>query len=350
MYYPCETQVVPLTYIRRERVLPAPGELLVRIGDRVEPAQIVGRTELPTEFSLLPVARLLGVPASKLKRHLRVNVNDRVRKGQVIAARSGRSIKSPIDGVVTASSGGRVLIEAPPAVFELRAYISGLVSNVFENQGVVIETTGAVIQGVWGTGGEDSGVLRCLAKSPDKPLRAKDLDPSFHGTIIVGGVGLSEAVIERAQEVQARGIVTGSFPPELLPRAGAMPFPIIATEGIGATPMSMPIFRLLTTNDGREASISGQFRPRWGILRPEIVIPMPAETVPPAQSQPGSPLTVGARVRAVRAPYAGQVGTVVDLPARLGHTEVGGRVRGAEVDLGQETPVFIPLENLELLR
>jgi hypothetical protein len=114
--------------------------------------------------------------------------------------------------------------------------------------------------------------------------------------------------------------------------------------------MSEPFFQLLTTNDGREASISGQVKSRWGIVRPEIIIALPAESLPPTQSQPGTPLTVGARVRAVRAPYLGQVGTVVTLVDHPRHIETDAKVRGAEVDLGQASPVFIPLVNLEVLR
>lgn len=353
MYYPFETQVTPLANVRRERMLPAPGDVLVRVGERVEPTQVVARTDLPGDFRIVGVARLLGVPGSRVERYLRVNLGDDVRRGQVIATRRGlgtRSVKSPIDGMVTASGGGRVLIEAQPTLFELRAYIHGKVSNVLDGRGVVIETMGAVIQGVWGAAGESLGVLKCMVKSPDKPLRAQVIDPSCHGTILVGGMGLNKAVLERAQELQVRGIVTGGLSAELLPLVEGLPFPIVVTEGIGAAPMSAPIFDLLATNDGREASISGRIRTRWGIVRPEVVIPLPAETLPAAQTQPGTPLTVGARVRVVRAPYVGAVGTVVALPAHARCIETGARARGAEVDMERDVPVFVPLANLEVLR
>jgi biotin carboxyl carrier protein len=350
MYYPSETQVTPLVNVRRERILPAPGEVVVRLGERVEPTQIVARANLPGDFRVLPVAHQLGVPASKIKTCMRVKVGDEVRRGQVIAKRGSRSVKSAIIGVLASSGGGRVLVEAQPMLFELRAYIHGTVTNVLEKQGVVVETTGAVIQGMWGAGGESFGVLKRVVKSPDKPLRARDIDPACHGTIVIGGSGLSEAVLERVQELQVRGIVTGGLPPELIEQAKHSPIPIIATEGIGTIPMSEPIFQLLTTNDGREASISGRTRPRWGVIRPEIIVALPAESLPSTQSQPGTPLTMGARVRVVRAPYLGQVGTVVALVDHARRIETDARVRGADVDLGDGTPVFIPLVNLEVLR
>jgi hypothetical protein len=350
MYYPSEVQVTPLVNVRRERMLPVPGDVLVNLNERVEPTQVVARANLPGDFRVQSVAHDLGVSPAKIKRYMQVKVGDEVRRGQVIAKKRSRLVKSPIAGVLASSGGGRVLVETPPTPFELRAYISGVVTNVLPNQGVVIETTGAVIQGAWGTGGESFGVLKRLVKSPDKSLRARDIDPSCHGTIVIGGSEIDEAVLERAQELQVRGIVIGGLPPELIALVKRSPIPVIATEGIGTVPMSDPVFRLLTTNDGREASISGRVRTRWGVVRPEVVVTLPAESLPSSQVEPGTPLTGGARVRVVRAPYLGQVGTVVNLVDHPQHIETDARVRGAIVDLEQENSVFVPLANLEVLR
>jgi hypothetical protein len=276
-----------------------------------------------------------------------------VKRGQVIAQRGrlfARPIKSPMAGTVTASGGGRVLIEGQSIPFELPAYIYGTVTNVLAPRGVIIETTGAVVQATWGAGGEATGVLKCLVKKPDEPLLAKAIDPACHGTILVGGVVLDEATLEQAQEFLVRGIVVGGLSPELVPQVEEFPLPIVVTEGIGAVPMSAPVFHLLTTNDGREASINGRIRTRWSTERPEVVIPLPAETLPPSETQPGTPLEVGLQVRVVRAPYMGAVGKVVAIPSHARRIETGAKVHGAEVDLGEGAPVFIPLFNLEVLR
>jgi len=55
-------------------------------------------------------------------------------------------------------------------------------------------------------------------------------------------------------------------------------------------------------------------------------------------------------VRAVRAPYMGRAGTIKALPTNARLIDTGARVHGAEVDIGQDEPVFIPLANLEILR
>jgi hypothetical protein len=46
----------------------------------------------------------------------------------------------------------------------------------------------------------------------------------------------------------------------------------------------------------------------------------------------------------------GIVGTVVALPAHPRRVETGAKARGAEIDAGQEAPIFVPLANLEILR
>ncbi len=362
-YYPAETQVTPLTKVRRERILPLPGEILVEEGDQVEPMQVVARAEVPGDSHILPVARLLGLPTAKVNRCLRVKTGEAVEKGQIVARRGrwfGPAIRSPIDGWVVFSGGGRLLIEAEPTLFELKAYIPGTVTNVVEPHGLVIETTGAVAQGAWGSGGEGLGVLKQMVEHPDDILRGEQIDPACHGMILIAGADLDEHVIEQVEMFQVRGIVVGGLSPHLVERFERSPFPIVVTEGIGEVPMSSPIFQLLTTNDGREAVISGNVQYRWPLIRPEVVIPLPLSSPTTALSessfpsaslgQPGSPLTVGMPVRVLRAPYMGMAGNVVALPSEPRHIETGARVYGAEVDLGAVGTVFVPLLNIEVLR
>ena len=161
MYYPFETRVTPLAHIQRERLLPAPGEILVEIGERVEPTQVVAQATYTEEFHTVPIARKLKIKPSKVKSTLRVEVGEAVRKNEVIAARGGlssRSVRAPADGILTAVGSGRALIEPKPKTIELAAYIPGRVSKVMAGEGVRIETMGALIQGKWGCGGEGGPV------------------------------------------------------------------------------------------------------------------------------------------------------------------------------------------------
>ena len=352
MQYVSETRVSRSTRICRERALPRPGEVLVNPGDHVEPTQIVARANVPGDFRILPVARLLGVSASEAEAHLEVGLGETVHRGDVIARRGGflgPSVESPIDGVMTATGGGRVLIEAPPAPFELHAHISGTVLDVADNQIISIETPGALIEAFWGVGGESVGVVKVMSERPNESLEADIIDPSCHGSVLVAGVTRDRESLIRAQDIEARGIVTGGLVPELLPILESLPFPVIVTAGFREVAMIDEIFDLLRENEGREASIGGQTGREWNGQRPEIIIPRPNTEPPVRERQQFGQLAPGVRVRIIRAPHAGSVGTVLDIPRYARRIATGTRVRCAEVDIGQGEPVFVPLVNLDIL-
>ena len=354
-YYPPETRVMPLTLIRRDRMLPADGNVLVGPGQRVEASDVVAQVELGGQFLTFEIARLLRVPPARAVRYLKKGKDDVVKAGEVIAGRMGlgvRPVRSPVDGVIVDvdERDGRVAIEVASRLFELRAYVKGVVSNVLGRLGVVIETPGALIQAALGIGGESFGVLRAVSEAPDEPLRASSIDIRAHGSIVVGGGWITASALEQAQQLQLRGMIAGSLEGDLLETARQMPFPIMVTEGVGRIGMATPIFELIRAQDGREASINGETRTRWGIVRPEILIPLPAETRPPLPPAVGAPLTAGARVRVVRGPHMGQVGTVTAIPARTVRIEIGTRVHGADVRFSPTASAFVPFANLELLR
>ncbi|HEC35998.1 MAG TPA: hypothetical protein ENI39_05630 [Anaerolineae bacterium] len=356
-FYLPQTIVSPLTMIRRKRLLPSPGEILVREGERVDPIQVIGHAYLPGGFRIINVAQSLEVPAHVVRRYLKVKTGHEVKRGQVLAARGGpgrRTCRSPTDGRVTGSGSGRLLIEAPPQKVEVRAGYYGTVARVIPRRGVVIQAPGALIQGAWGNNQEGVGVLRTMVKTRDEVLRGRTIDASCRGVVLVGGSHLDQAALERAMELQARGIIVGGIPPELLEKTEGLPFPVVATEGIGTIPISAHIFRLLATHDGREVILNGHFQSRWQTLRPEIIIPLPAEPGTNRLQFRGAPLQVGDRVRAVRTPHVGMTGTVLDLPSLAMRTSTGARLPTARVqpedDSEEIEPLLIPVVNLEVLR
>ena len=355
MDYLPEISAKTLTTVRRARMLPVPGEVFVQIGDHVGPSDIVAHADTSDSFHIIPVARRLGVPVKKVSRYLEVKRGDEVQAGQVIARRRGfarRIVCSPASGVVTRSARGRLLIEARSKSIDLAAYVPGKVTDMIPGIGVVIESQGALIECAWGVGDETYGVLRMMSDSPSGILREDSLDAACHGAVLVCGAGFEPGVLEQASELQVRGIISGSLNPEMLSEVRESAIPIVVTEGIGTTPMSTPMFRLLTANSGREACVSGKTQFRQDVVRPEVFIPLPADTIPSGSlAGPETPVAVGDRVRVLRAPYAGVVGTVVDLPKYARRIATGARVRGAEVKLeSSEAPVFVPFANLEIVR
>ena len=354
-YYPPETRAMPLTLIRRERLLPAPGKVLVSAGEKVQPASIVAQAEISGDMRVINVARGLRAPAARVARWLKVKEGDEVTTNTVIAARgllpSGR-VLSPTKGFVyrVDKARGRVLIKVALRPFQLAAYLGGLIASVLPGRGVVIETTGAVVQATVGFGGESSGVLQVVAHDPADVLRAKSIDVAAHGAMVVGGAWIDEAALQQAAQQQVRGLIAGSMEGRWIDLARSLPFPVLLTEGLGRIPMSRPLFKLLHSQTGREASISALTRTRWGVLRPEILIPMPVDSTPALAAPFGTPLTLGARVRVVRGSLQGETGTVVGIPERSMQIDNGARVLGAEVDLEVVGRLFVPFANLEILR
>ena len=352
MYYTSKRGLSHLTRIRRERVLPRPGEVLVDPGDRVESSQVVARASVSSDFRIVAVARLLGVSASEAEDCLRIDLGDTVHRGDIIAKQGGflgRSVESPIDGVMTALGGGRALLEAQPAPFELHAYIPGTVVNVRRHQRISIETAGALIEATWGSGGEGVGVLKGMTRGPKDPLQVRAVDPSCHGSILVAGTIPDPEPLARARDVEVRGIVAGSLSPDLIPTVKELPFPVIVVDGLGNLPMMEDAFALLKEHEGREASISGQTEIRLTSKRPEIIIPRPNSKPPEHETVSYGELAKGARVRIARAPHLGSVGTVIDIPQHARRIATGARAYCAEIDIGQDEPVFVPLVNVEIL-
>jgi hypothetical protein len=353
IHYPPLTRLLPLTTVRRQRLMTVDGEVLTSVGSRVEPVSVVARAELPGRYYILNIARDLMVSPQSADKYVRARPGQRVKIGQAVASRRitlgliPRVVRVPEDGVVAAVGQGRLLLETPGETVQLRAYLPGTVIHVTPNRGVTVETTGALVQGLWGHGEEAFGVLKVLVDQPDKPLPARSIDVACHGAVLVGGSTLDRDALQQALELQVRGIVLGSLDPALLEMARQMPFPIVLTEGLGHIAMASPIFHLLHTNDGREAAISGRMSAPWDDARPEVVIPLPTRASPP-EAPPGSPLGVGAQVRVIRGPATGKVGTIQRLPDQLVPVDTGARFEGAIVALDGEEQ-FVPVLNLEIL-
>ncbi len=352
MYYAVQTRITPLTTIRRERLLPARGEVLVRPGEVVGSADVVARCQLPGKIHVVDASRSLRLRRERVSKYLRVAVDEYVQAGDVLAAPPGilgrlRNCRSPVDGQVKQVRSGLILIEATPATFELCAHLNGQISNVMPDRGVVVTTVGSLIQGAWGNGGEAEGVLKVVVDSPHKPLRARAIDVSCQGTLVVGGQILDEETFEQAIEAKVRGIIAGSASADLKPALEALPFPVVLTEGFGSLPLSTLVFDLLHSNMGRETMLNADTQTRWDVKRPEIVIPLRSEAGLPVQAAGPVPLAEGMKIKVIRPPHMGSIGTITHLPALPQTVESGVRLTVAEVTLDDDAQTLIPLANLE---
>ena len=78
-----------------------------------------------------------------------------------------RIVRAPTAGEIVSISGGQVLLRTETTLVEVLAGFNGMVVEILPELGAMIEVNGALIQGVWGNGRMDSGLLLVVASSPD---------------------------------------------------------------------------------------------------------------------------------------------------------------------------------------
>ncbi len=343
--------ILPLTTIVRERLLPVTGKVLARLNQKVSPTDVVAEATWSREHVLIDVASALRLPVSAADRLLRCRVGDVLPTSAIVAVGTGifpRSIHTPKDGRVIAAGGGQVLLETGETSMQLRAGLPGNVVQIIPDRGVVIQTAGALIQGVWGNGRIDTGLMINLAEKPDGVLTSARLDVSMRGNVILGGMCKDAETLQAAAEISVRGLILSSLFPSLLPLASQMRFPIVVTDGFGGLPMNSAAYRLLSTNVKREVTLNAEAYDRYSGSRPEIIIPLPV-TQEPALPRDVEAFAPGQTVRMRRPPSLGAIGTLVTL--RPGQTPLTSGLRAPAADVKMETgeTIVVPLVNLEVV-
>ena len=356
--------------LKKDRILPLKGTVKVKKGDKVKAEDLVAETLLPGKVVPFNLANKLGVPPNLVKEYIKIKAGDELKKGQVIAESKGffglfkTSIKSPIDGEVENISNitGQLLLREPRIPVQIKAFIDGLVVEVIENEGVIIENKSAYVQGIFGIGGETTGKLKVLAESPDEIIEAKKIDDSCKDKIIVSGSMVTYDVIKKAQNVGVLGIITGGIDDRDLKKLLGynigvaitghedIGITIVVTEGFGKIKMANKTFELLKKFDGHKTSIHGKTQIRAGVMRPEIIIPIKfkeEELKVPKEHMPT--LEIGTTIRVIRQPNFGVIGKVTGLPEKLTKVESETLVRILEAELENGQNVTIPRANVEVI-
>lgn len=362
------------TTIAKTRRLSLKGQVLVARGERVQPETVVARAELPGIMQTVKVAERLGIEPADVAPLLSVTVGDPVERGQVIARTKGfwglfsAEAKATTSGKVEliAPHSGHVGIREAPTPIEVNAYIPGEVTETLPGEGVVVTTRGALVQGIFGVGGERRAPLRALVSSPEQPLTEGDIPADAAGSIVLGGSVVTGAALRRAAQVGVVGVVTGGIvDTDLADYLGydigvaitgheEIPLTLVLTEGFGQIAMATRTFDLLASLTGRPASLCGATQIRAGVIRPEIIVADEGGTAAGGNALPETTqdfsLSVGAAIRIIREPYFGLLATVSALPTALTTIDSGAEVRVLEAQLvstGQS--VTVPRANVEIV-
>ena len=356
--------------VRRTRRLPIKGEVLVKVGDSVEPNSPIARAMLPGALQNVKLADQLGVEPKDVPHFMKVELGSPVEKGQIVA--EGKKMfglfKAPsamcdFTGILESYSDvtGNALVREPSIPIEIEAYIKGKIVDVMPEEGAIIETRCAMIQGIFGVGGERQGKIRIAVTGPDQLIDEGNILADDKGKILVGGSGMTAAAIKRADAVGALGIVAGGLKDsDLIEFLGydigvaitgteKINLSLMITEGFGFLPMASRTFELLKSLEGMMASLNGATQIRAGVIRPEIIVPDPPNLGAGSKEAKALALEVGTQIRIIREPYFGIIGSVTELPPELVTLDSGTHVRVLRAKLGSGEQVTVPRANVEII-
>ena len=363
-------RVSDFTTLRRERILPLKGEVMVEQGQQVTAETIVARTELPGPVKTINVVNQLGIDASQIEAFMKKKVGESFSAGEILAESKPllglkflqTKIPAEFDGTVDSISTvtGQVILRYPPRPVEISAYVDGTVVDVKPREGVTVETRGAFIQGIFGIGGETSGELVMGVESPTDTLDERNIKPEFQNKVVVGGSLFTASAFMRAREVGVRGVIAGGFHDKdlkdilgydlgvAITGAEQLGITLVMTEGFGSINMAEKTFALLKGRIGQKASISGATQIRAGVIRPEVIIPSATGKVDEKRGGEGG-TQLGDPVRCIREPYFGQLGRVKRLIPELQQVQSETWVRVLEVEFNDGSVVTVPRANIEMI-
>lgn len=359
--------ITACTQVRKTRRLPISGRVLAAVGAQVRADTVVAQVDIPGTLAVARAVQALGCPADQIEAFCVVKEGDRVRQEDVLARRSvffgfiTNRCRSPRDGTVEYISKltGNIGIRGDPVPVVCKAYMAGTVVDVMAGEGVVVEATASLVQGIFGVGGERHGELLWLDDGADS-LGAESITEACRGKVLIHPKRIGGAALKAAADHGVAGLVGASIiDVDLMAYLGydigvaitgeeRIPFSLILTEGFGQMAMPARTAGLLKSLSGRMAAINGATQIRAGVIRPEIIVPRDGTAAGAAAA--ASELKPGTRLRLIRRPNFGRLGTVSALPEQPVLLATGSRVRVVSVKLDGGDEVTIPRSNVEILQ
>ena len=355
-------KILENTKIVKERKLPLKGDIKCSLGDNVKSKDIVASTFLPGNIHMVNIANQLNVDPSTIEDFLMVEINQSVNIGDVLAENNGlfgffkTQINSKLEGRISniSKATGQIMISEPDLPIEINAYIDGKIINVLDNEGVLIESYGTLVQGIIGVGGEKMGKI-VFADNLNK-------EDDLHNKIVVIKESIDKEIYDQYSTKGAIGIVSGGFHYDSLSdilgyKLGVaitgtedIKTTLIVTEGFGEVSMSDKTYNILKKHQGEFASINGATQIRAGVIRPELVVSSKSHS-DTCKDFDENDLIIkeGSKVRVIRQPYFGSIGTIKQLPKDPVMIESETKARVAEIEFNDGERKLVPRANLEII-
>jgi len=354
---------------RRVRRLPVLGDVHAKIGEVVDFLTPIVDTKIPGVPYVVNAANELGVFPKSLGEYMMKDVGESVSEGEQIAGFTAffglmkKHVLSPIDGYIETVSkvSGQIILREDPVPLMVNAYISGKVVEVMEREGAVVETNAALVQGIFGIGGETHGRIKILMDDPKTRLTVDLITPECKGKVLVGGSLVTKDFIEKAANIGAVGIVTGGIRDidleEILGYEIGVAITghediglkLIITEGFGMMAMNPRTLEIFKEFEGQMAAMNGSTQIRAGVIRPEVIIPHQLPAKKEVENELAGGMKPGTQIRIIREPHFGALGTVINLHVDLKKVATESYVRVVEVKLESGKRVMVPRANVEII-
>jgi hypothetical protein len=276
---------------RARRVLPIPGDVLVKLGDCVRARDVVAQTFMPGDVTPINLANQLSLAPGDVPECMLKKEGERIEVGEPLARSKGifgffqSEYKSKVAGTIESVSNvtGQVIVRGEPRPVQVRAFLSGEVVEVFPNEGVAVENDVTYIQGIFGIGGEAFGPIRMACAAPEQELTVDLIKPDMQGAVVIGGARMTGEAVRKAIEVGAAAVISGGMDDQDLrdilgydlgvavtgsEQVGAT---LVITEGFGDIATAARTFKLLAAREGDEAAVNGATQIRAGVMRPDDV-------------------------------------------------------------------------------
>jgi len=210
---------------------------------------------------VVEAAKEMNIRPRRLREYLQVKMGHEVEKGQLLAGNlmiNRRKVaRSPIRGKVTGIDFEEGTISLSPLIeeLELTAWMGGTVENV-SDRGCDIVTSGIVIHGIWGGGGETFGVLT---------------DDANAGNAVMVGDSFTPSDLADFQQKGIRGLIAGGL--HLKDIMDTDPsYPVVITEGFGVGRMHEDVRKAMRSHIGKPVSIDAETQLRAGVKRPRVIL------------------------------------------------------------------------------
>ncbi len=332
--------------VYRTFTLPYSGTVLVRIGQEVAAGDPIAEVRMPARYQVFDVVNNFKINPRHIDRYIERLVGEPVKAGDIIAQKSGiigRIFRASEDGMVVAIRDGKITLALGEKVVQVLVAFPGTVVEIISEQGAVIATQGALLQGIWGNGLNVSAVLTRWGEE----VEAEKAD-GFAGKILAVDHCASRAQLNRYLAEQPAGMVFGSVLPQVLPELERADIPMMVLVGFGELPLDPISLQMLKQMQGQMVVLNANPTDPLEGTHPELILPGRAqftEELFPAEEL----LKVGRRVRLLGKPYAGSVGTVIELPEQPEMFASGLVMEAVVVQREDEQVIRVPRANIVVI-